>query len=156
MIHSQSAASMGKGQSFPVSIEVQFLGGLGDGERPTGNLCTPGTLVDIDGKPFTDHCLNSSSKTYHGDVWVKAELVVLGDSIIHHIIEGDTVLTYTNTRLGGGYIQKMSGSREVDLADSLEYVQNEGKALKMGYISLQAESHPIEFRKIELLNLEAK
>jgi len=156
MIHSQSAESMGKGQSFPVSIEVQFLGGLGDGERSTGNLCTPGTLVDYEGKPYTKHCLNSKSKTYNGDGWVKAELVVLGDSIIHHIIEGDTVLTYTKPRLGGGYMQKLSGSRETDLADSLEYVKNEGKALKMGYISLQAESHPIEFRKIELLDMDAK
>jgi len=53
-------------------------------------------------------------------------------------------------------MQKLSGSRETDLADSLEYVKNEGKALKMGYISLQAESHPIEFRKIELLDMDAK
>ena len=29
----------------------------------------------------------------------------------------------------------------------------EGDALKKGYISLQSESHPVEFRKIEILEL---
>jgi len=154
MIHSQSAATVGKGQAFPISIEVQFLGGLGSGERPTGNLCTPGTLVDYMGKPYTDHCLNSTSKTYACNCWIKAEIVVLGDSIIHHIVEGDTVLTYTKTRIGGGYVSKASGSTEIDLADSLEWAKKEGIPLKEGYISLQAESHPVHFRKIELLNLK--
>jgi len=154
MIHCQSPASIGKGQSFPVSIEVQFLGGLGDGERPTGNLCTPGTLVDFEGKPYTDHCLNSKSKTYAGDTWIKAEIVVLGDSLVQHIINGDTVITYTKTRIGGGYVRKESGSAEVDLADSLEWAKKEGMPLKEGYISLQAESSPVHFRKVELLNLE--
>jgi hypothetical protein len=30
----------------------------------------------------------------------------------------------------------------------------DGALIKEGYISLQSESHPIEFRKVELLNLE--
>ncbi|MFN8259115.1 MAG: DUF1080 domain-containing protein [Bacteroidales bacterium] len=153
MIHCQAPETMGKGQSFPVSIEVQLLGGLGEGERTTGNVCTPGTLIDYEGKPYLEHCLSSKSKTYNGDNWVKSEVVVLGDSIIHHIIEGDTVLTYTKTRIGGGYMPKLSGNKETDLADSLEYVKNEGKPLSSGYISLQAESGPVEFRKIELLDL---
>jgi hypothetical protein len=158
MVHCQAPETMGKGQSFPVCIEVQLLGGLGEGERTTGNVCTPGTLIDYEGKPYLEHCLSSKSKTYNGDNWVKAELVVLGDSIIHHIIEGDTVITYTKTRIGGGYMPKLSGDTETDLADSLEYVKNEGKPLTSGYISLQAESGPVEFRKIELLDLskEAK
>src|SRR5579859_184719 len=38
MIHSQSAQSMRKDQDFPVSIEVQYLGGSGKGDRPTANV----------------------------------------------------------------------------------------------------------------------
>jgi len=80
MVHSQSPESMQKDQDFPICIEVQLLGGSGSGERSTANLCTPGTNVVRDGKLFTTHCLNSSSKTYHGDQWVRVEAMVLGDS----------------------------------------------------------------------------
>ena len=62
MLHSQSPESMGTDQDFPISIEVQFLGGLGSGERSTANLCTPGTHVVMDGKLVTQHCVNSSSR----------------------------------------------------------------------------------------------
>lgn len=72
------------------------------------------------------------------DWTVRAEFLVLGDSIIHHIIEGDTVLTYRKPQIGG------------DNPPS----KNEGQPLKSGFISLQSESHPIEFRKVDLLDLE--
>lgn len=140
MLHSQSAASMNLDQDFPVSIEAQFLGGDGVSERSTGNVCTPGTNIVMNGEMITQHCTNSSSKTYHGDVWVHAEFVVLGDSIIYHIIEGDTVLTYTRPQIGG------------DLPDG--FPLPEGTLLKEGYLCLQAESHPVEFRKVELLKLK--
>ena len=142
MLHSQSAASMNLDQDFPVSIEAQFLGGDGVSERTTGNVCTPGTNIVMNGQLITQHCTNSSSKTYHGDVWVHAEFVVLGDSIIHHIIEGDTVLTYNKPQIGG------------DLPEGFPLAQ--GTLLKEGYICLQAESHPVEFRKVELLDLNSK
>ena len=142
MLHSQSAASMNLDQDFPVSIEAQFLGGDGVSERTTGNVCTPGTHIVIGDQLITQHCTNSVSKTYHGDVWVHAEFVVLGDSIIHHIIEGDTVLTYTKPQIGG------------DLHEG--FTLAEGTLLKGGYICLQAESHPVEFRKVELLDLSTK
>ena len=140
MLHSQSAASMLIYQDFPVSIEGQLLGGDGVSERPTGNVCTPGTNIVINGELITQHCTNSTSKTYHGDVWVHAEFVVLGDSIIHHIIEGDTVMTYTKPQIGG------------DLPEGFPLA--EGTLLKEGYICLQAESHPVELRKVEILKLK--
>ena len=143
MIHSQSAASMGLNQSFPVSLEVQLLGGNGTDNRSNANLCTPGTIVDIDGVTVEKHCINSTSKTYHGDRWVTMEVIVYEDSIIHHILEGDTVLTYTNPRVGGGGVNNFREEEKID-----------GTPLKKGYISLQAESHPTEFRKIDLLRLE--
>ncbi len=142
MLHCQSPESMRRGQDFPISIEVQLLGGTGSGERPTANLCTPGTNVVMDGKLVTQHCINSSSKTYHGDQWVRVEAKVLGDATIEHIVEGETVLKYEKPQIGGGAVN-----------DFDESVKKDGTPLTEGYISLQSESHPIEFRKVELLNL---
>lgn len=139
MLHSQSAESMLIDQDFPVSIEAQFLGGNGVDERPTLNVCTPGTHIVMNGELITQHCTSSKSKTYHGDVWVTAEFVVRGSEVIHHIIDGDTVLTYNKPQVGGAY----EG-----------YPVPEGTLLEEGYICLQAESHPVDFRKVELLKLE--
>src|SRR3954453_6230154 len=75
MIHSQGARSLSINQNFPVSLEVQLLGGLGTGERHTGNLCTPGTQVHINGKIDPAHCIDSKSKTYDGDQWVNVTVV---------------------------------------------------------------------------------
>ena len=140
MLHCPSPENMHPDQTFPVSIEAQILGGNGTDERTTGNVCTPGTEIDIDGKPYTDHCYNSHSKTYHGDQWVTMDIVVWGDSIVHHIIEGDTVLTYTNLRIGGGGVDPDPGIAPVPL--------------KEGHIALQAESAPIDFRKVDIVELE--
>jgi hypothetical protein len=142
MVHSQSASSMLKGQDFPISIEVQLLGGTGRGPRTTANLCTPGTNVVMDGKLITQHCINSSSKTYDGEQWVRAEVEVLGDSQIKHMVEGETVLTYDKPQIGGGAVSNFD-----------EKIKKDGTLLSEGYISLQSESHPVEFRKVELLNL---
>jgi len=143
MIHCQSPESMGLKQDFPISIEVQLLGGNGKDERHTANLCTPGTNVVFDGKLFTNHCIDSKSKTYHGDQWVSITVLVLGDSIVKHIVEGDTVLVYEKPQIGDGNVSNYDPKEKVD-----------GQLLKKGYISLQSESHPIEFRKVELFDLE--
>jgi len=143
MVHSQPARSMLKDQDFPISIEVQFLGGTGSGKRTTANLCTPGTHVEMNGRLVTQHCINSTSKTYDGDQWVRVEVMVLGDSSIKHIVEGETVLEYQKPQIGGGTVNNYDPN-----------VKRDGTLLKEGYIALQAESHPIEFRKVELLNLK--
>lgn len=142
MVHSQSAESMGIDQDFPISIEVQLLGGTGSGERTTANLCTPGTHVEMDGQLVTDHCVNSESETYHGDQWVRVETTVLGDSLIQHRVNGDPVLEYGGPQIGGGVVDGFDPAQKQD-----------GKRLTEGFIALQSESHPIEFRKVELLNL---
>lgn len=142
MVHSQSAQSMFRNQDFPISIEVQLLGGNGSEERTTANLCTPGTKVVLDGNLFESHCINSTSNTYHGDQWVRVEVLVLGDSIMKHIVEGDTVLVYEKPQIGGGVVNDYDPSVKLD-----------GKLLGEGYIALQAESHPTEFRKVEVLPL---
>ena len=144
MIHSQSAASMGIDQPFPTSIEVQYLGGLSDGgERSTANLCTPGTNVEMYGELFTQHCTTSDSKTYDGDQWVMVEAVVYGDSLIAHVVEGDTVISYEKPQLD---------ERDALYADMLKLYGS--KIISEGYIALQGESHPVEFRKVELLDLK--
>jgi hypothetical protein len=140
MLHAQSAESMHLDQPFPVSIEGQFLGGGEEGDRPTANLCTPGTNVVMDGELVTRHCTNSTSPTFRGEEWVNVEFIVLGDSIIHHLVNGDTVLTYMQPQIGGGSIPE-------------GFPLLEGTLLSSGYISLQAESHPFQFRKVELLDL---
>jgi hypothetical protein len=143
MIHGQPPATMGKDQNFPISIEVQLLGGLGKGPRSTANLCTPGTNVERDGKLFTPHCLNSKSKTYDGDQWVRVEVKVLGSEKVEHVIDGEVVLSYEKPQMGGGAVNNLTPG-----------VFEEGKILTGGSISLQSESHPIDFRKVELLDLE--
>jgi hypothetical protein len=142
MLHSQSAASMGELQDFPISLELQLLGGLGRGSRTTGNLCTPGTHVVRNDRLVTSHCMNSTSQTYDGDQWVRVEALVLGDSIIKHIVNGDTVLTYSKPQMGGGSAN-----------NTVPGVLVAGRPLVQGYIALQAETAPIDFRKVELLNL---
>ena len=141
MIHGQSPESMRIDQDFPVSVEVQLYGGDGENSRTTGNLCTPGTNVVYNGKLFTDHCLDSSSKTFHGDLWVTAEVEVHGSGRILHNINGETVL---------GYSQVQYDPRD---EDAVRLQGEGGKLISRGTISIQAESHPYEFRKIELLPL---
>lgn len=142
MLHCQDPETMMKDQDFPISIEVQFLGGNGQDERTTANLCSPGTNVVMDGKLFTNHCVSSTSKTYHGDQWVRVEVLVLGDSLIEHLVEGETVLKYEKPQIGGGNVIHYDSS-----------VKQDGRLLKEGYIALQSESHPVEFRKVELFDL---
>lgn len=157
MLHSEPAWNLGKDQTFPVSLEMQLLGGLGSGERHTGNLCSPGTIADINGKLDMAHCINASSKTYNGDVWVKGEAIVYGDSIIYHLIDGDTVLTYTHTRIGGGFTSPANNSFEVahfTPESAAAWRKLADTPLKSGYIALQSESHAIDFRNIELLPLK--
>ena len=140
MIHCQSPESMSVEQAFPVSLEVQLLGGYEEGvERPTANLCTPGTHVDMNGEQVTQHCINSSSETFYGEEWIEAEVLVLNDSLITHYINGKEVITYSNPVIGGEY-------------NTLE--ERAGDVLTSGYISLQSESHPIEFRNIRLLKIK--
>jgi hypothetical protein len=140
MFHAQSAESMLVEQPFPISIEGQFLGGGEEGDRPTANLCTPGTNVVMKGELITQHCINSSSETFRGEEWVNVEFIVLGDSIVHHLVNGDTVLTYMQPQIGGGGLP-------------VGFPLLDGTLLSSGYIALQAESHPFQFRKVELLDL---
>lgn len=141
MLHGQTPESMTKGQDFPVSIEVQLLGGNAQGERTNANLCTPGTNVVMDGKLIKQHCTSSTSKTCRGDEWFTVEVEVKGSEGFRHFVDGEEVLSYQSPQLD-----------ESD--ENARKLIKDGKLLlDGGTISIQSESHPVEFRKIELLDL---
>lgn len=140
MIHGQTPRSMRVGQDFPVSIEVQLLGGLGNGPRTTANLCTPGTNVEVDGKLYTPHVLNSKSQTYDGDQWVEVEIEVRGSRTVIHRIGGETVLRYGRPQYD---------PKDGDDAKALIGAGG-GLLIEGGTISLQSESSPCDFRKVEI------
>ena len=142
MLHSQDPKTMLKDQDFPISIEGQILGGDGVNERHTSNVCTPGTTVYLNDKLNKIHCIESNSKTFHGDQWVTAEFLVLGDSVIKHFVNKELVLTYTKPQIGGGNVSNFDPK-----------IKEDGKNLTGGYISLQSESHPIEFKTVAIYNL---
>jgi hypothetical protein len=142
MVHGQPVETMTQDQDFPIAIEVQLLGGSGEGERTTGNLCTPGTNVVFAGRLDTRHCIDSTSKTFHGDQWVVAEAIVHGASVVRHLINGEEVLSYEMPQMGGGNVANYDPA-----------VWTDGQLIEEGSISLQSESHPLEFRKVELLPL---
>ena len=153
MLHSQSAESVNLNQNFPVSLEFQFLCGNGKDTVPTGNVCTPGTFITYEGKPFLGHIQNSNSKTYLKNEWIDAEAEVYGDSLIRHIINGDTVLTYTNTMIGEGFVSKTNNWTWANITDSLSWINKANTPLRDGHIALQAESQPVDFRRIAILDL---
>ena len=135
MLHSQAPETMTLDQDFPVSVEAQFLGGLSeDRPRPTANLCTPSTDVVYQGSLFTPHCLPSSSDTYTGDQWVRAELIVRGSGVITHIVNGETVLEYSQPQL----------------SDGASHQKGVMSLLDRGFIALQSESHPVDFRVVKI------
>ena len=137
MLHAQSPDSLTLKQPFPISIEAQFLGGRDNNtSRPTANVCTPGTHIRYQEKLFTTHCLSSQSETFV-DGWVDVVIVVLGGGSITHYVNGQEVLKYAQPILD----------------DEAQKVLDKPTTLNSGYIALQAESHPIEFRTVRILNL---
>jgi hypothetical protein len=145
MYHSQPPQSMTLDQGFPVSMEFQFLADEGRGKRPTGNVCTPGTHLEIDGKKVEQHIVESSAPTFPPGEWVKIELEVRGNDEVIHRVNGVEVLRYQKPQLdpGCGIVPA-------------EPLVKAGAPLMLssGHIALQAEGQGVWFRKIELKPLE--
>jgi hypothetical protein len=142
MIHSQAPETILKEQDWPISVEAQFIGNGATGSRPTMNVCTPGTEIHVKGEMVKAHCTNSTSKAYHNDEWVRVEVEVLGSEHVRHYIDGQVVLEYEKPMIGGGVANRFDPA-----------IKKDGTVLSEGYIGLQSESQPVEFRKVELLNL---
>jgi len=143
MVHSQAPETILKNQDWPISVEAQFLSNEGDMKRPTMNVCTPGTDIYMKGEKVKAHCTNSTSEIYRGAGWVAVEVEVLGSKRVRHFVEGKQVLQYEDPQIGGAVANGFDPAIKVD-----------GKLLSEGYIGLQSESHPVEFRKIRLLQLK--
>ncbi|WP_245828748.1 3-keto-disaccharide hydrolase [Salegentibacter holothuriorum] len=143
MFHSQDPKTILKNQDWPISVEYQMLADAGDGNpRPTGNMCSPGTEVFFEGKMDPNHCISSSSKTYPWNEWVQAELIVQ-DSLVIHKVNGETVLKYTKTQIGGGTTNGYDPE-----------IKQDGKMLNEGYIGLQAEGQGVLFREVKIKPLK--
>ena len=138
MVHSQAPETILKDQDWPISIEAQLLAG----GRTTMNVCTPGTEIFMHGEMVKVHCTNSTSKIYKDDEWVKVEVEVLGSEHVRHVIGGDVVLEYEKPTIGGWV------GNGFDPA-----IKKDSTILQDGYMALQAESQPVEFRNVRLLNL---
>jgi hypothetical protein len=143
MLHCQSPQSMALKQDYPISVECQLLGSDSLVTRTNANVCTPGTNIVMHGELITQHCNNSDSKPCPGNQWTHVEALVLGDSVIKHIVGTDTVLVYEKPTIGGGAVNNYDPAVKVD-----------GTPLKEGYIALQSESAPTEFRMVKLFDLE--
>jgi len=143
MIHSQSPWTMSLDQSFPVSLEFQFLATGATAGKQTGNVCTPGTNLEMGGKLLLDHIIDSKSKFYPLDEWVSVEVEVHGNQEVIHRINGVEVLRYQRPQLD---------PRDADAKALL--AAGAPLQLSFGHIALQAESQPVWFRNVRIKPLE--
>jgi hypothetical protein len=143
MIHSQSPLSMALDQSFPASMEFQFLATGSSAGKQTANVCTPGTNLEMNGKLLLEHIIDSKSKFYPLEEWVNVEVEVHGNKEVIHRINGVEVLRYQRPQLD---------PRD----DSAKPLLAAGAPLQLsfGHIALQAESQPVWFRNIRIKQLD--
>lgn len=144
MLHGQDPATMARDQQFPVSLEMQLLGAERAEPGPTGNLCTPGTNVVMDGRLETTHCIVSTSPVIPNGRWVKAEAEVDRAGNVTHFIEGQEVMRYSAPQY------------DPTDADAKPLIEAAGGKLgiERGWLYLQSEGHPVAFRNIEIRPLD--
>jgi hypothetical protein len=143
MIHSQSPLTMDVDQLWPASMEFQFLATGATAGKQTGNVCTPGTNLEMGGKLLTDHIIDSTSKFYPLDEWVAIEIEVHGNREVIHRVNGVEVLRYQHPQLD----PRDESARKLLAAGAPLQVS-------FGNIALQAESQPVWFRNIRIKPLE--
>jgi hypothetical protein len=152
MLHGQAPEDMALDQPYPISVEAQFLGGAPGETRPTGNVCTPGVTVSIGGVPFKGHCKNSASPTFQDGEWVKFEVEVHGSRLVRQYVNGKLVMEYCDLHLDPTEYKRFANLDPAAPA-AAALIARGTAPLDRGYISLQGESNPIEFRHIELITL---
>lgn len=141
MVHAQPPETMRVDQPFPVSIEAQLLGtSEATAGRTTANMCSPGTHVVMSGDLIKRHCVNSQTPAFAESVWVPFEIEVQGGALLSFKIDGVEALRLTNP--------------EFDPVDADVMRLGLSGSISSGYFALQAESHPVAFRNIELMRLE--
>lgn len=141
-LHGQSPESMRKEQEFPVAVEFDLVGSGYFGNRPTGDVCQNGTRVLIDHKPLEGQCSKLSDITIRDDRWTTALAEVDGGKLVRQIVDGGLVVEYSDLKL-----DKTNADAQRLIAGGAD------EALTSGYISIQSNGFPIEFRSIEILPL---
>ena len=137
--HCQYPSTVALSQVFPVCLEYNLHGGNGKDDRPVGEICVSGMYVEVDGKRNTSNCTPATVKrTFHGDQWVTAEIDVR-DSIITHYANGEEILRYKNPKYDPAH------------AIGKTFIVNGDDKVRSGYISIQSNSHPMDFRKVEIM-----
>ncbi|WP_425237061.1 3-keto-disaccharide hydrolase [Ulvibacterium sp.] len=137
--HGQPPNTQKLNQPFPVCMEYNFHGGNGKDDRPLGALCVNGIFVEFDGAKNTTTCIPATvPRTFHGDQWVTAEIDIKDGEIIH-FVNGEEILSYTNP------------TYDPNNETAKTLIVDGDTSVKGGYLSFQSNSHPIDFRKIELL-----
>jgi Domain of Unknown Function (DUF1080) len=136
--HGQAPNTLALDQNFPVCLEYNLLGGNGKEDRPSGAVCANGIFVLINGVRNPSYCnAPTTSRTFHGDQWITLEIDVRDGKIVH-FVNGEEILRFENAR----YDPKHPIAKDfIGLDDKVN----------TGYISLQSNSHPIDFRKIEIM-----
>ncbi len=137
--HSQPPSTLGLNQSFPVCLEYNLHGGNGTDERPVGEICASGMKVEINGKRNTSFCtLPTVKRTFHGDQWVVAEIEIRNGKITH-FTNGEQILQFNNPSFDSAH------------AIGKNFISPGNDLVKDGYISFQSNSHPMDFRRIEIM-----
>jgi len=136
MLHAQPPETMTLQQRYPISFELRLMGGKWFHRTPpTGSLCLNETTVIYRGKRVSHAVIDSDAPSYAGDQWVLAEAEVQGGELVRYFINGRQVLEYSELQL------------EKPQPWSPTMARNQG------FIAIQAESAPTEFRRIEVLTL---
>jgi hypothetical protein len=142
-LHSQAPETMRKEQEWPVSVEFDIVGGRMVGSRPTGDVCRNGTNVSVNGVPLQDQCSKVGEVTIRDDAWTTALAEVDGGRRVRQIVNGALVVEYADLKLD----ETNADARRLESLGA-------DNALTSGYISIQSNGHPIEFRRIEVLPLD--
>lgn len=137
--YGQAPSTVKLDQRFPICLEYNLHGGNGSDDRPLGAICGIGMFVEVDGATNASFCTPAKvSRTFHGDQWVTVEIDVK-EGKMTHFVNGEEIMSYANPTY----------DPENEFASA--FIKNGDASVKSGYISLQSNSHPIDFRKIELL-----
>ena len=135
----QDPTSMDLTQQFPITLEYNLLGGNGKDERPTGEICAAGIYIEVAGARNTLFCTPPTvRRTFPGDEWVTAEIEVRNGQV-KHFVNGEEILQFSNPKLDPSN----------DLAKKL--IVYGADEVKDGFLSLQSNSHPMDFRKVEII-----
>lgn len=135
LYHMQPPETVALKTGFPVSLEAQFLA-EGAHAPTTGNMCSIETSVVVAGERTHVHCLGGDVPARPMGEWVRFELEAAPGGVFRHFIDGELAFEFTDP-----------------LYDE-DHPWADGMDVEGGYIGLQAESHPVEFRNIEIMVLD--